>query len=102
MFAWLWNSIIRAAGWLTGFVLRVPVRRGWLYFPFVSQWIAGIPFSLGYKFRHAVYRQLLPKIGKDVVLHWGVILEDERSTFGDDVWVSADVYLDFVQIGSHV
>jgi acetyltransferase-like isoleucine patch superfamily enzyme len=45
---------------------------------------------------------MLPKIGKDVVLHFGVTIEDERTTFGNDVWVSVGTYIDYVIIEDHV
>src|SRR4029079_9700618 len=40
----------------------------------------------------------LPAVGKDVVLHHGVVLEDRRSTFGSDVWISVRCYLDYVEV----
>lgn len=79
-----------------------------LHFPFVSQCLSQIPFSIGWKLRRAVYSGILPSVGKDVVLHHGVVLEDERSQFGDDIWISVGCYLDYVivedsvLIGQHV
>jgi acetyltransferase-like isoleucine patch superfamily enzyme len=37
-----------------------------------------------------------------VVLHHGVVIEDERTTFGNDVWVSVGTYIDYAIIEDHV
>ena len=98
----LWNSSIRAIGWSAGRVIRPFVCRGLLYFPFVSETLSMIPFSLGYKLRNAVYRQLLPSLGLNTILHQGVVIEDSRTTIGQDVWISHGCYLDYVHIGDSV
>lgn len=90
------DGAISLAAWLFASIV------GGAYFPFVSQAISTLPFAMGWKFRRAVYKHLLPSVGKDVVLHPGVILEDQRCTFGDDIWISVGVYIDFVHIEDHV
>ena len=97
-----WNSLIDACGGATGRVVRTGVSRGWIYFPFASEVISTLPFSLGWKLRRAIYARLLPQVGTDVLLNFGVVLEDPRTTFGDDVWVSAGCYIDYAHIGSYV
>lgn len=108
------TSVIRrvAARWvngsldLLGAAVGAPVRRGiragWLYFPFVSEALGLMPFSFGWKLRRAIYARILPRIGVDAVLHFGVALEDPRSTIGQNVWISSGCYLDYVEIGDAV
>lgn len=98
----VWNSMIDAVGALIGGIMRSGVRGGWLYFPYASEGLSRVPFSLGWKLRRASYARVLPHVGQDVVLNFGTILEDERSTFGDDVWLSVGCYVDYAHIGSHV
>lgn len=98
----LFNGAIAVAGLILGTLLRKAIRAGWLYFPFVSEALAVVPFSLGWKLRRAVYARILPRIGKDAVLHFGVVLEDPRSAIGDDVWISSGCYLDYTDIGDCV
>src|SRR5438128_9429619 len=95
----LFNGAIAVAGLTLGILLRKAIHAGWLYFPFVSEALAVVPFSLGWKLRRAVYAQILPRIGKDAVLHFGVVLEDPRCAIGDDVWISSGCYLDYTDIG---
>jgi acetyltransferase-like isoleucine patch superfamily enzyme len=97
-----WNSLIDAGGGLTGSVVRTGVSRGWIYFPFASEVLSVLPFSLGWKLRRAIYARLLPQIGRDVLLNFGVVLEDPRTTFGDDIWISTGCYIDYANIGSYV
>ena len=54
------DGIVSLVGTLFGWILAVAVRRGWLYFPFLSDLLAHIPFSVGWKLRAAVYCQILP------------------------------------------
>lgn len=96
------NGGIAILGALAGSFLGMAVHRGWVHFPFLSQALSMLPFSLGWKARRAVYARMLPAIGQNAVLHHGVTLEDPRSRFGDDVWVSVGAYLDYVEIGDHV
>jgi virginiamycin A acetyltransferase len=98
----LWNITINAAGWTIGKLLRTPVRRQWLYFPYVSEAISTIPFSLGYKLRNAIYHQLLAGIGNKTILHQNVVIEDARCSIGSDVWISHGCYLDYVKIADSV
>lgn len=89
-------------GGAIGLLVCYGVRCGVLYFPFVSEALSRVPFSFGWKLRRAVYRQVLPAIGADAVLHFGVILEDPRTTLGTDVWLSTNCYVDYAHIGNHV
>jgi acetyltransferase-like isoleucine patch superfamily enzyme len=41
-------------------------------------------------------------MGNDVLLNFGVVLEDARTTFGEDVWISTGCYVDYAHIGSYV
>jgi acetyltransferase-like isoleucine patch superfamily enzyme len=102
LLAALWNNSLDAAGGLLGYVLRGCTARGWLYFPYASEALSRLPFSLGWKLRRAIYARVLPHVGQDVVLNFGVVVEDQRTTFGDDVWISVYSYVDYAAIGSHV
>jgi acetyltransferase-like isoleucine patch superfamily enzyme len=97
-----WSSLIDACGGVTGRVVRTGVARGWIYFPFASEVFSILPFSIGWKLRRAIYARLLPQVGNDVLLNFGVVLEDPRTIFGDDVWVSTGCYIDYAHIGSYV
>jgi len=97
-----WNSLLDAGGGLTGRVVSAGISRGWIYFPFASEVLSVLPFSLGWKLRRATYARLLPQIGQDVLLNFGVVLEDARTTFGDDIWISNGCYIDYANIGSNV
>jgi acetyltransferase-like isoleucine patch superfamily enzyme len=100
------GSILEAttdlAGALAGPPLRLAVARGIVHFPFLADLLSRIPFSPGWKLRRAVYARILPRIGRNVILHSGVVLEDPRTSFGDDVWVSNGCYLDYATVGDHV
>ncbi len=96
------NAIIYFFGWLWGSFFRLGLKGKIFYFPFIAEFISRAPFSIGWKFRRAVYHQLLPAIPADVVLHYGVKIEDRRSSFGKDIWVSSGCYLDYVIIEDHV
>jgi virginiamycin A acetyltransferase len=96
------NAIIYFFGWLWGSFFRVGLKLKLFYFPFISEFISRIPFSIGWKFRRAVYQQLLPAIAADTILHYGVKIEDRRTSFGKDTWVSNGCYLDYVIIKDHV
>jgi virginiamycin A acetyltransferase len=93
---------IRLAGGLLGSLLCRCVRRKWVYFPFLSEVLSCVPFSFGWKLRHAVYRRVLSACGNDTVLHFGVTLEDERTRIGRNVWVSVGSYIDYAEIGDSV
>jgi len=92
------NASIDGVGGALGRVLRRGVASGWLYFPFVSEALSLVPFSLGWKLRRAVYARLLGSMGRDAVLHFGVSIEDPRTRIGENVWVSVRCYLDYVEI----
>jgi acetyltransferase-like isoleucine patch superfamily enzyme len=96
------NASIDLVGAAVGTLLRRAVASGWLYFPFASEALSLVPFSLGWKLRRAVYARLLPYVGRDAVLHFGVTIEDPRTRIGDNVWVSSRCYLDYVDIGDAV
>ena len=96
------NASIDGLGGVLGRVLRRGVASGWLYFPFVSEALSLVPFSLGWKLRRAVYARLLSSMGRDAVLHFGVSIEDPRTCIGENVWVSVRCYLDYVEIGDAV
>lgn len=98
----VWNAMIDGLGGLIGGVVRAGVTDGWIYFPYVSEALSRVPFSLGWKLRRAVYARVLPHVGRDVLLNFGTILEDERTTFGDDVWLSVGCFVDYAHIGNHV
>ncbi len=98
----LWNLTIEICGSSVARLLAPGIRRGWVYFPFVSEALSVLPFSAGWKFRKAVYSRLLPKYGSKTVLHFGATIEDYRTTFGEDVWVSVGTYIDYAEIGDFV
>jgi acetyltransferase-like isoleucine patch superfamily enzyme len=100
--ATIWNGSIRLLGRLVGVLAAWGTARGWLYFPFISQALSLIPFAVGWKLRREIYACVLPEMGRDAVLHFGVTLEDERTRIGNDVWVSAGAYIDYAEIGDHV
>jgi acetyltransferase-like isoleucine patch superfamily enzyme len=96
------NGIIDAFGSVLGRALGRGVGSSRLYFPFVSEALSVVPFSIGWKLRRAVYARILPRVGRDAVLHFGVSIEDPRTSIGDNVWISVRCYLDFVEIGDDV
>jgi acetyltransferase-like isoleucine patch superfamily enzyme len=96
------NASIDGLGAVLGRLLRRGVASGWLHFPFVSEALSLMPFSLGWKLRRAVYARVLPRVGHDAVLHFGVCLEDPRTTIGENVWISVGCYLDYAEIGDSV
>jgi acetyltransferase-like isoleucine patch superfamily enzyme len=96
------NASIDGLGGALGRLLRLGIASGWLHFPFVSEALSLVPFSLGWKLRRAVYARILTSIGRDAVLHFGVSIEDPRTRIGENVWVSVRCYLDYVEIGDAV
>ena len=102
LLAALWNNLLDAVGGLLGSALAGCTARGWIYFPYASEALSRLPFSLGWKLRRAIYARVLPHVGQDVLLNFGVVLEDQRTTLGDDVWISVGSYVDYATIGSHV
>jgi acetyltransferase-like isoleucine patch superfamily enzyme len=98
----LFNLGIRAVGTAIGLPTSAAVERGWVYFPFVSQALSNLPFAWGWKLRNAVYAHLLPAIGRDSVIHHGVVFDDSGTTIGDDVWISVGCYIELAHIADHV
>jgi acetyltransferase-like isoleucine patch superfamily enzyme len=98
----LFNYLVDKTGGAIGKLLSVGVKRGWVYFPFASEALSCLPFSLGWKLRRAVYARVLTRIGTDVILNFGVILEDPHTSIGDDVWISVGTYVDYAEIGDSV
>ena len=96
------EGTLEGVGALVGGPLRVAVARQIVHFPFLSDALARLPFAAGWKLRRAIYARILPRVGRNVILHAGVILEDPRTCIGDDVWVSHGCYLDYSVIGDHV
>ncbi len=98
----LTNAAIDAVGATVGHAARVTDGRGWTYFPFLSQALATVPFAFGWKLRRAVYARVLPHVGRSAIVHHGVVLDDAGTRIGDDVWISAGVYIELADIGDHV
>ena len=96
------NYGIDLTGTCIGRLLRAGVERDWVYFPFASEALSRLPFSLGWKLRRAIYARVLKRIGMDAILNFGVVIEDPRTAIGDDVWISVGSYLDYVEIGDSV
>jgi acetyltransferase-like isoleucine patch superfamily enzyme len=96
------NASLDGLGAMLGRLLHRGVASGWLYFPFASEALSLVPFSPGWKLRRAVYARVLPRVGHDAVLHFGVCLEDPRTTIGENVWISVGCYLDYAEIGDSV
>jgi len=99
---WLWNRLIDLVGRSTGRLLQWLVRHRFVHFPFLSEALACLPFSAGYKLRACIYGEILPRVGTDVVIHFGVVIEDPRTCFGSDVWISRAVYIDYADVGDFV
>lgn len=97
-----YNSTLDKFGGFIGSVAIKRISKNKLYFPYFSQILSQVPFAFGWKFRRAVYARIFPKIGEQVILHHGVIIEDERTSFGDDVWVSVGTYIDYAIIEDFV
>lgn len=77
-------------------------RKGTLHFPFFSEMLSMVPYAFGWKLRQAIYKKILPHCGDNVVLHHRVVIDDVRTTFGSDVWVSVGAYIDYAIIEDHV
>jgi virginiamycin A acetyltransferase len=98
----MWNKSLDVVGGVLGRLLGTFISHDLVYFPYASEVLSILPFSFGWKLRRAIYARVLPQIGTDVLLNFGVILEDHRTTFGNDVWVSTGSYIDYAEIDSHV
>ncbi|MGQ0543112.1 MAG: acyltransferase [Blastocatellia bacterium] len=97
-----YNSSIDKVGGSIGSFAKRRLERKRLYFPYLSEMLSRVPFAFGWKLRRAVYARMLPNVGDNVVLHFGVSIEDERTSFGNDVWVSVGSYIDYAIIEDHV
>lgn len=97
-----YNSTIDRVGSGVGSIAHRRIAKNRLYFPYLSEMLSRVPFAFGWKLRKAIYRRILPRMGDDVVLHYGVTVEDARTTFGNDVWVSIGTYIDYAHIEDHV
>lgn len=97
-----YNSTIDRSGGFLGSFARRRIEKNRLHFPYLSEMLSRIPFAFGWKLRRAVYSRILPRIGEDVVLHHGVVIDDPRTSFGNDIWVSVGSYIDYAIIEDHV
>lgn len=103
-----YNGFIDALGGTIGDLARRRFEKRPLGFPFFSQALALVPFVFGSKFRRAIYARLLDGVGTNVVIHGGSVIDDQRTRFGKEVWVSAGCFIDYaiiedyVLIGQHV
>jgi virginiamycin A acetyltransferase len=97
-----YNSSIDKFGGFIGSFAKRRLAKGRLHFPYLSQIISSVPFAFGWKLRRAVYARILPQIGENVVLHYGVSIEDARTSFGEDVWISINTFVDYAIIEDHV
>lgn len=77
------------------------MKLGWRW-PILSQALSVVPGSLGFRLRREAGRWLGGGCGAKSFLHIGVVIEDERTEIGDDVWISAGAYVDFARIADHV
>lgn len=85
-----------------GGIVSALANKGIDRFHFVSETLSGIPFAFGWKLRHAVYKRILPSVGEGVVLLQGVVIDDPRTTLGNDVWVSFGSFIEYAFIEDHV
>lgn len=97
-----YNSTIDKLGGFIGSFASRRLSKKRLHFPYLTEMLSQIPFAFGWKLRRAVYARILPQIGENVILHHGVSIEDERTSFGDDVWISVGTYIDYAIIEDHV
>lgn len=98
----IWDVTIHVAGSAIGIALRICIRHKIIFFHFASQALSIVPGSLGLLLRRAVYAKLLPAIGDDVLLDFGVLFEDQRTVIGKDVWISVGCFIDYSEIGDSV
>lgn len=96
------NAAADGLGAAVGRAARAAEERNLLYFPFLSQALAGVPFWFGWKLRRAAYAQILPRMGQGTIVHQGVVFDDSQSRIGDDVWISFGAYIELADIGNHV
>lgn len=97
-----YNSSIDTLGGFITALVRGRLDSGRLHFPYLSETLSQVPYAFGWKLRRAVYARVLPSVGQDVVLHQGVVIDDRRTSFGNDIWVSVGSYIDYAIIEDHV
>ncbi|HRJ88834.1 MAG TPA: DapH/DapD/GlmU-related protein [Pyrinomonadaceae bacterium] len=98
LIAKVYNNSIERAGGAIAAIGKGDANR----FHYLSEALSRIPFAIGWKLRRAVYARILPRIGADVVLHHGSVIDDARTSIGNDVWISVNCYLDYAVIEDHV
>jgi acetyltransferase-like isoleucine patch superfamily enzyme len=97
-----YNISIEYLGSVIGAIANNRIRRKRICMSFLTEVLSQVPFAFGWKLRRAVYARVLPRVGHDVVLHHGVTIEDERTEFGSDIWISVGTYIDYVKFEDHV
>ena len=98
----IYNSLINSLGGFIGSIILSRLQKKRLYFPHFSESLSYIPFSFGSKLRYAVYKKVLPQIGEDVLLSFGVIIDDPNTRIGNNVWINSNSYIEHAEIGNHV
>jgi acetyltransferase-like isoleucine patch superfamily enzyme len=98
----IYNSLINSLGGFIGSIILSQLQKKRLYFPHFSESLSYIPFSFGSKLRYAVYKKVLPQIGEDVLLSFGVIIDDPNTRIGNNVWINSNSYIEHAEIGNHV
>jgi acetyltransferase-like isoleucine patch superfamily enzyme len=98
----LFNHTLSAVGGVLGSIVKQGSERGLLYFPYVTQALSTVPFAVGVKLRHAIYARSMIKVGAGTIIHHGVVFDDAAQSIGDDVWISAGVYIELAEIEDHV
>jgi acetyltransferase-like isoleucine patch superfamily enzyme len=97
----IYNSLINSLGSFIGSIILSRLQKKRLYFPHFSETLSHIPFSFGWKLRYAVYKKVLPQIGEDVLLSFGVIIDDPNTRIGNDVWINTNAYIEHAEIGDY-
>lgn len=98
----IYNSSINSLGSFFGSIILSRLQKKRLHFPHISETLSHIPFSFGWKFRYAVYKKVLPHIGEDVLLSFGVIIDHPNTRIGKDVWINTNAYIEYAEIGDYV
>lgn len=98
----IYNKSLEAIASPVAGIVNAKKSKGTLHFPFFSEMLSILPYAFGWKLRQAIYKKILPKFGDDVVLHHRVVIDDIRTIFGSDIWVSVGAYIDYAIIEDHV
>jgi virginiamycin A acetyltransferase len=98
----IYNRAISVVGGAIGSAVKRASDGGVVYFPYVAQALSTVPFAVGVKLRHAVYARSMSRVGAGTIIHHGVVFDDAAQSIGDDVWISAGVYIELAEIGDHV